>query len=307
VLARRQIVSGGLSRLIVDGIRRDLDEQLMAKDIHNAAGNGNTKEVARFLKRGVAVDAVDDEGATPLGRAARFGHRDVVELLLSEGADVHHRDAAGRTALHRAAVRGHAELLTLLIDAGAEIDATEDRGETPLMYAALHGYYAAGAVLIKAGADVNAQDKQGYTPLVHSFQIRSGDHGERFELIRLLISSGTDLALRDAEGKTAAELAEEIGHDPELIAILQAASGAAVTTGEWSMIGGPDCVLCRQLKRWKPSKRHPDYIRPDVVEEWLGTELPGRIRNASGTMYRGKRLIKLEILKAWHAELCSEG
>lgn len=279
----------------------------MAKDIHHAAGNGNAKEVARFLKRGIEVDAVDDEGATPLGRAARFGHRDVVQLLLSEGADVHHRDDAGRTALHRAATRGHVDVLTLLIDSGAEIDATEDRGETPLMYAAAQGQYAAGAVLIEAGADVNARDEAGYTPLVHALLIRAGDYNQRLELIRLLISSGTDLDRQDAEGKTAVELAEEIGHDPELIAILQAASGAPVTTGEWAMIGGPDCVLCRQLKRWKPSKRHPDYIRPDVVEEWLGTELPGRIRNASGTMYRGKRLIKLEILKAWHAELCCEG
>lgn len=49
----------------------------MAKDIHEAAEDGSLQEVKRFLERGVPVDDVDDEGATPLGRAARFDHRGI--------------------------------------------------------------------------------------------------------------------------------------------------------------------------------------------------------------------------------------
>lgn len=276
----------------------------MAKDIHSAAGYGTAKEVSRLLKQGVSVDLADHQGATPLARAARFGHLEVAELLVTSGATVDHKDSAARTALHLAASNGYEPVLQLLIRSGANMEATDERGETPLMYAAGQGQYSTVHTLIRSGAKVNAQDNHGYTAIVHSFLIVGSDYAQRLDVTRLLIASGANVTLRDREGKTAVDLAEGIDHDPELLAILQQAAGAPVIAQRWDMVGGQTCVLCDKLKRWTPSKTHPDYISPDFVEEWIGTSLPGRVKNGPGTMYRGKRLIKLQILEAWHGELC---
>src|SRR5262245_13409137 len=100
----------------------------MAKDIHNAAGYGSSKEVSRFLKKGASVDARDAEGGTPLGRAARFDHLEVAELLVANGASIEQQDDLGRTPLHLAAALGSESVLRYLIGNRANIEATEKRG-----------------------------------------------------------------------------------------------------------------------------------------------------------------------------------
>ena len=277
----------------------------MAKDIHNAAGFGNPTEVLRFLKQGVPVDSPDHEGATALARAARYNHVNVAELLVAAGAAVDHRDKIGRTPMHLAAGLGCVEVLSFLIASHANIEATDERGETPLMYAASSGDYPTAQALIRKGARLDAQDKNGYTALIHALLIAGDDYGQRLDLIRMLISGGADLARTDVNGRTAAQIAAEINRDPELVAILQRAAGLPVTAQKWDMIGGQQCVLCKKLARWTPLKHHPDHIALDVVQEWIGINLPGRIKYATGTMYRGKQLIKLAALNAWHEELCA--
>ncbi len=51
----------------------------MAKDIHNAAGFGNLKEIQRFVKRGVSIDERGPTGMTPLMVAAYYFHNDVLK------------------------------------------------------------------------------------------------------------------------------------------------------------------------------------------------------------------------------------
>eukprot|EP00796_Vickermania_ingenoplastis_P008578 gene8578-6018_t len=55
------------------------------------------------------VDAVDQQGRTPLIWASREGHTNVVEYLIRAGADVFHQDLDGMTALRYAATRAHPE------------------------------------------------------------------------------------------------------------------------------------------------------------------------------------------------------
>jgi hypothetical protein len=160
-------------------------------------------------------------------------------------------------------------------------------------------------ILIDRGANLDPQDNDGYTALVHAFEINSGAYTDRFNVIELLLARGCDPNLVDARGKTALDLAIEIDRDNELIARLQVAVGQPVTAEKWEMVGGDDCVLCKGLARWKPSKRHPDYISPEIIEAWLGASPPGRVKFASGTMYRGKLLIKREALDKWHREKCA--
>ncbi|MBC8288893.1 MAG: ankyrin repeat domain-containing protein [Planctomycetes bacterium] len=276
----------------------------MAKSIHNAAGYGNPKEVERFLKKGVPIDDEDDHGRSPLCLAATYGHLNVVEFLLPLGASVSHRASTGRTPLHFAAVSGYVEIVQRLLTAGTDIEAADDDGETPLMAAATHVCQDAARLLLENGADINARDTYGFTPLVHAMLINTGPYSRRLALIRELLEAGADPTIQSTDGQTAVDICEETGRDAELLAELQKAAGVEATAEKWEMIGGPECVLCRQLARWKPSKSHPDYIKPDLVAEWLGVSLPGRVADGEGTFYRGSQLVKLEILQTWHAELC---
>ncbi len=54
--------------------------------------------VELLLKRGAALDLVDDRGRTALMIAAERGHADVVQMLIQAGADLKRRDAGGKTA-----------------------------------------------------------------------------------------------------------------------------------------------------------------------------------------------------------------
>jgi tankyrase len=57
-------------------------------------------------------------------------------------------------------------------------------------------------LLIRAGANLNAQSKKGYTPLINCAEP---------EVARVLLAHGADPSIRDADGKTALELARQYG------------------------------------------------------------------------------------------------
>lgn len=261
-------------------------------------------EVERFLKHGLPVDSTGADGVAALGLAARYDHTDIVELLVSQGARIDHQDQLGRAALHHASEMGSVNALRFLLECGANAEAADRHGRTPLMYSASGGEFPAAEALIRHGADVNAQDNGGCSALMHAMLINAGQYCRRFDLIKLLISSGADPLQTNEAGQTAVQVAEEIDRDPELTAFLQEAAGLPVTTGRWDMVGGADCVLCRKLKQRVLPQRYPDRISTDEVEEWLGASLPGRVKYSEVIPFRGSELIRLDILHAWHAELC---
>jgi len=59
----------------------------------------DSADTARLLlEHGANIEAVDEEGTTPLIRAASRGRTHVVNLLLEKGADVEARNSRGMTA-----------------------------------------------------------------------------------------------------------------------------------------------------------------------------------------------------------------
>ena len=63
------------------------------------------------------MDAVDEEGDTPLHYAADKGHADVARALIEAGASVRAANQQRKTPLHLAADRGHTEVSTALLNA----------------------------------------------------------------------------------------------------------------------------------------------------------------------------------------------
>src|SRR5690606_10979124 len=69
--------------------------RLRDADLVAAAEAGDLDAVRRLLEIGLAIDAVDEKGATALVRATGSGHAAMVVHLLEAGADVTHTTHSG--------------------------------------------------------------------------------------------------------------------------------------------------------------------------------------------------------------------
>ncbi len=138
--------------------------------LHWAALTDQADVAGLLIDRGMAVDARDGAGRTPLMVAAAFDSLSVAELLLARGADPVARDTAnGNTPLDFAAVAGQVEVAKLLLAHGASVRAQAPRnGETPLHYAALYGHLNMIRLLVADGADIDAGDNSGVRPLQYA-------------------------------------------------------------------------------------------------------------------------------------------
>ncbi len=98
----------------------------------------------QLVEDGTSVNAVDDDGCTPLHFATDEA---LVRLLLARGADAKHRAKDGSTPLH-AATRGFARtaVLALLLDHGADLGAKDRKGKTALDWARKEGASLRGTV-----------------------------------------------------------------------------------------------------------------------------------------------------------------
>lgn len=146
-------------------------------DVFEAALLGHVDRLRELLDRDAALlNAYAADGFYPLGLAAYFKQPAAVRLLLDRGADPHQaaRNPAKVTALHAAVSSNQLEIVGWLLDAGADVNARQQMDYTPLM-----------------GAAANA----------------------RLEILDLLLAHGADPALRTTDGKSAADLAREHGHD----------------------------------------------------------------------------------------------
>jgi uncharacterized protein len=156
----------------------------------------------------------------------------------------------GTTPLLRAAKAGDIPAMKLLIAHGARVDLPTANGVTPLMAAAGNGSAGldtrgryknetqgieAVEILIAGGADVGARDRNGQTALHGAASW--GWNG----VVKALAANKIDLFAKDAQGRTAADVAKGTATSsgrisggrahPETEALLRELMGAATATG----------------------------------------------------------------------------
>ena len=102
-----------------------------------------------------------------LYKAAGDGNTSQVLALLDGGVDVNGRTSDGSYALNRAAVRNEVEIVRLLLDRGANPNVQNSEGDTPLICATKYAGGKAETVktLVEAGTDLAIKDKNGKTAL----------------------------------------------------------------------------------------------------------------------------------------------
>jgi ankyrin repeat protein len=88
------------------------------------------------LNGGADIEAVGEDGRTPLHRTSYFNKVAVVKLLLEKGANISGRRLDGGTPLHSACrhKRYPDKLLFVLLECGADVKSKNNNRETVVMF-----------------------------------------------------------------------------------------------------------------------------------------------------------------------------
>jgi len=138
--------------------------QISTQSFHDAALDGNIETVKLALEGGIQSDIIDADGKNALMFAAFNGHSDIIKLLFEKGVPINKQDNDGRTALMYASTGPFPATVKILLDNKAETNITDNVEHfTALMFAASEGQFELVKLLIEYGADPTLKDIDGDT------------------------------------------------------------------------------------------------------------------------------------------------
>ena len=138
--------------------------QISTQSFHDAALDGNIETVKLALEAGIQSDIIDADGINALMFAAFNGHSDIIKLLFEKGVPINKQDNNGRTALMYASTGAFPATVKFLLDNKAETNITDNVEHfTALMFAASEGQFEVVKLLIEYGADPTLKDIDGDT------------------------------------------------------------------------------------------------------------------------------------------------
>jgi ankyrin repeat protein len=140
---------------------------------------------------------------TPLTEAARCGNVEMMQVLLNARTNHQYSGAdplEDGWALEEAAIQGDVRITQMLLEAG---DNATSQFSGPLLLATRHGHKENVIALVAAGADVDAQNGR-------AIQLASFAGNEW--MVQVLIEAGASVNLKDEMGKTALQVALDLGY-----------------------------------------------------------------------------------------------
>ena len=209
----------------IDRLENNRLKHIAFKNFKNVLGQNVVQELAEkittLLKYGAKINALNEDGNTPLHLAALNGCLGpgmavIIELLIEKGAEVNSLNTSStlftnitsNTPLHFAAAKGNVEIVKTLINKGAFINAVNaDYKITPLHLAVLYGNLEIAKFLLQStDIEINPTDKSNYTPL--HFAAAKGD----LKMVEMLVAHKACISSRNNTGKNSIEIAEANGH-----------------------------------------------------------------------------------------------
>lgn len=177
---------------------------MMHTPLHKAVMSDAFDATVKLIENGAKVNVVDVNGWTPLHYAASNSDTQFAKLLIEKGAKVNALDKSERTPLFAAAMSGEEELVNLLVKHGAKINQTDDNDVSILDIAIINDDADMIKCLVTNGAKISA-GIDNTTPLEHA-----AERG-KLQAIEALIQLGSSLHHKNAQGKSAIELAFKAG------------------------------------------------------------------------------------------------
>lgn len=162
-----------------------------------------------FPEQRINVNALDNNGLTPLMHAAASSHSGcLAELLSRPDILVNFTNNDGHTALMFAVVSNKPEIIKLLLRHNADVNVANKDGQTAIILAAALDYADCVAeLLLEKNINVNFQDNLLNQTAVMIVP-KSDDHKS---LKMLLLTLNTDVKVKDLFDKTAQERANSSG------------------------------------------------------------------------------------------------
>ncbi|MDR2419627.1 MAG: ankyrin repeat domain-containing protein [Treponema sp.] len=175
--------------------------------LHAASREGHIGFMEFLIEQGAEVDIKNASGSTPLHEAVRSGKIDAIKLLLASKVDINAQDARGNSVLHLA-IRDmppdtHLEIVNILL-AQPEINPSlwDEYGDSPLHAAiALNKDPEIIKALLKKGSDVNIRNIEGKTPLYMAIE----QNRQQYAIV--LLDGNSNLFAADNSGVTPFEKA----------------------------------------------------------------------------------------------------
>lgn len=132
--------------------------------------------------------------------------------MLRKGTPPDIQDNSGYTALHYAARNNNFEICKELLENNASVNAVTKSGRaTPLHRASTQGHVKIVELLLKSGADVDLLDADGFSALHRAVA------SEKIQICKLLCEKTKD-NLKNHSGLTPFELALKVGN-PDIVSI----------------------------------------------------------------------------------------
>ncbi|XP_066212384.1 ankyrin repeat and SOCS box protein 11 isoform X3 [Saccopteryx leptura] len=182
-----------------EGVNVNLVTINRVSSLHEACLGGHVACAKALLENGAQVNGMTVHGATPLFSACCSGSAACVNMLLEFGAKAQ-LEVHLASPIHEAVKRGHRECMEILLSNNVNIDQEVPQLGTPLHVACTHQRVDCVKKLLELGASVD-QGQWLDTPL-HAAAKQSS-----VEVIHLLIDYGANLKHRNAQGKSALDLA----------------------------------------------------------------------------------------------------
>lgn len=186
------------------------DEKQSLKLIE-AAIEGNTDAIGPLIENGANINYVDEYGDTALIQAAYHGHTKTVKKLLSYLSARYSKNKA----LLLASQAGHGKIIDSLVEAKAEVNIYMEGYHTPLFQTIAQNRMAAFKRLLAVpDIDLNQEDKEGVIPILLAA------YNGHLNMLKLLVLQGADVLIKNAEGKTALDMAT-LNKKPEAVQYLK--------------------------------------------------------------------------------------
>ena len=154
-----------LSFLLDNAADPNLCDFMKNYPIHEACEWHRPEMVKMLIKAKADLNVQNDCNETPLIISINENDNESARILIESGADLNMKNYAGNTALHLVSCSktSKLDLLGHLIVYGAKIDVINAKKETPLHLAVKAGNFKAAELLLECGAKTQMKDENGKT------------------------------------------------------------------------------------------------------------------------------------------------